>query len=200
MTPSITIPERMTTEEFLKFPFPEGTRWELYGGRPVQMIFDEKNEMSAPTLEHQAVVSCIAFAWNGLDPHRKSGVVLVGPIDLELSPGELFQPDVVRLPATVEISGQRISVAPIAVAEVLSPSTASHDITEKYQAYRKAGVKEYWIVDPRSCELFLHVLNGTRYIRQNPDEEGFCVSPQFDCKVRIVRQSASFVVETRPIK
>lgn len=38
--------------------------------------------------------------------------------------------------------------APDFVAEVLSPSTRAKDMTIKAEKYRKAGVREYWIVDP----------------------------------------------------
>lgn len=38
--------------------------------------------------------------------------------------------------------------APDFIAEVLSPSTKIRDMTIKAEKYRKAGVREYWIVDP----------------------------------------------------
>ena len=55
----------------------------------------------------------------------------------------------------------------------------------------------HWIVDPASCELFLHVLAGTRYVRQNPDEDGFCESQLFGRGVRVRRNGVSYVVEDR---
>ena len=38
--------------------------------------------------------------------------------------------------------------APDMVIEILSPSTRRHDLAMKYQLYQRAGVQEYWIVDP----------------------------------------------------
>ncbi|MCY0875865.1 MAG: Uma2 family endonuclease, partial [Firmicutes bacterium] len=38
--------------------------------------------------------------------------------------------------------------APDLVVEVLSPSTAYKDKKSKLKAYRAAGVREYWMVDP----------------------------------------------------
>ncbi len=34
------------------------------------------------------------------------------------------------------------------MVEVLSPSTGYYDLTKKREAYERAGVQEYWIVDP----------------------------------------------------
>ena len=38
--------------------------------------------------------------------------------------------------------------APDMVIEILSPSTRRHDLAVKYRLYQRAGVREYWIVDP----------------------------------------------------
>ena len=51
----------------------------------------------------------------------------------------------------------KIYGAPDLVVEVLSRSTARRDKMEKFQAYEKAGVKEYWIVNPyeRGIEVYV---------------------------------------------
>jgi Uma2 family endonuclease len=43
---------------------------------------------------------------------------------------------------------QRLYGAPDFVCEIASPSTRVTDAQEKYLAFLRAGVKEYWIVDP----------------------------------------------------
>lgn len=43
-----------------------------------------------------------------------------------------------------------IDGAPDLIAEVLSPNTRARDLNEKAALYARAGVREYWLVDPRT--------------------------------------------------
>lgn len=47
--------------------------------------------------------------------------------------------------------------------EILSPSSVKMDRWNKYQLYEKAGVKEYWIVDPNNESVEVHLLEGQSY-------------------------------------
>ena len=51
--------------------------------------------------------------------------------------------------------------APDMVIEILSPPTRRHDLAVKYRLYQRAGVREYWIVDPdtRTVQVF-HLEEG----------------------------------------
>ena len=52
--------------------------------------------------------------------------------------------------------------APDLIIEILSPSSLRHDRLVKLNLYQRAGVREYWIVDPenRSVMVFLPDNNG----------------------------------------
>lgn len=53
--------------------------------------------------------------------------------------------------------------APDFIAEVLSPSTQRHDQLVKLNLYQRAGVREYWIVDPenRTVRVMLRADDNT---------------------------------------
>ena len=53
--------------------------------------------------------------------------------------------------------------APDLIIEILSPSTRHRDRITKLKAYRKAGVKEYWIVDPAEQSVTVHFLVNDFY-------------------------------------
>ena len=52
--------------------------------------------------------------------------------------------------------------APDWIIEILSPSTSSKDLNEKFYLYEKYGVKEYWIVEPKENIVLIYVLNEKR--------------------------------------
>lgn len=53
--------------------------------------------------------------------------------------------------------------APDLIIEILSRSTRRHDRITKFELYRRAGVREYWIVDPDEKDVQAFVLDGGRY-------------------------------------
>jgi len=73
------------------------------------------------------------------------------------------QPDIVVICDRSIISGTGCIGAPDMVIEILSPSTASKDILIKFNKYLKAGVREYWIVDPQTKAVRVCTLNNGKY-------------------------------------
>lgn len=53
--------------------------------------------------------------------------------------------------------------APDLVIEILSPSSLRHDRFTKFNLYQRAGVREYWIVDPASKSAQSFVLENGHY-------------------------------------
>ena len=100
-----------------------------------------------PTPEHQDIVGEI---FSALRTHIKLaglGRVFMAPIDVDLGPKNVYQPDlVVILNAHLErVTEKKIIGAPDLVIEVTSPSTAAYDRLTKYEKYAQAGITEYWI-------------------------------------------------------
>ena len=60
----------------------------------------------------------------------------------------MLEPDITVVCDPVKLDKYGCKGAPDMVIEILSPSTRRHDLAVKYRLYQRAGVREYWIVDP----------------------------------------------------
>jgi Uma2 family endonuclease len=119
----------------------------------------------APISWHQLIAMSISFQLYTYITMKDLGNVMAAPLDVELSPQSVVQPDLAVLlhgnPA--ELIATRIKGTPDLVVEILSPSTVEVDRQLKYQKYARAGVKEYWIVDPNARTIEVFVLEGHVY-------------------------------------
>jgi len=113
----------------------------------------------APNIAHQSASNLFAFYLTMHVQMTGQGWVFSAPIDVELAPNVVVQPDVVVVLAANQgiIAPERIIGAPDLVVEIASPGTATYDRSKKLAAYERAGVHEYWIADPiaRTVEVLL---------------------------------------------
>ena len=88
-----------------------------------------------------------------VDQH-KLGSAFGSSAGYDLPSADTVEPDVSYISVKRMAAGPRtrpdefLCVVPNLVVEILSPSTARRDQTEKKDIYQRNGVDEYWIVDP----------------------------------------------------
>ena len=58
-----------------------------------------------------------------------------------------------------KLDQQGCNGAPDWIIEILSPATSKKDLTEKFDLYQQAGVKEYWVVHPSEATIIPYRLN-----------------------------------------
>ena len=136
----------------------------------IQLINGEVMIGMPPILKHQDIVREILILF-ALIARKLGGKAYDSPIEVRLDEHNIFEPDVLYIQADnlgiTQQDEKRIIGAPNLIVEVLSPSTAKFDRQEKYQAYEKHGVNEYWIVDPVYEVLEVWNLGkDRRFIRQ----------------------------------
>ena len=142
--------------------WPEEERWELIHGQAHAMT-------PAPSPLHQEVVVGLLRVLD--DFFRSQGCkVYVAPLDVRLpddaeqSDDEtptVVQPDLFVVCDSRKVDALGVRGAPDLVVEVLSPSTAYRDETDKLLLYERHGVLEYWIVNPRTGRVTVHALNNS---------------------------------------
>jgi len=81
---------------------------------------------------------------------------------------------------------------PDLVVECVSDTSVERDETRLRDAYHRARVPEYWIVDARGDNVSLRVLvhAGRTWRQLTAGAEGFIESPLLGCRVRLVRLPA----------
>lgn len=72
-------------------------------------------------------------------------------------------PDLVVVSSSANKYKGKIVGAPDLVVEILSPPSAKIDRTIKRLAYERAGVKEYWTVDPSNQTVDVYLLENRAY-------------------------------------
>jgi len=150
---------RYTYADYIKWD--DDTRWELIDGVPYMM--------SAPTTTHQGVSGNLLLQLASF-LKGKQCKVFHAPVDVRLNADgaddTVVQPDIVVICDRSKIEKASIVGAPDMVVEILSPSTSGYDKVTKFNRYLRAGIKEYWIIDPEDKYLAVHALHGESYIIQ----------------------------------
>lgn len=128
-------------------------RWEVYGGKP--------SMMASPSIEHQTMLGELFMAFRQGMAGCTDCKAIMAPIEWQSEPNTIVQPDL--LVVCGPVSGRPLHKTPALVLEVLSPSTAMHDLNTKFVFYQKNKVPYCLIADPVSFYLELFYLENISY-------------------------------------
>ena len=107
--------------------------------------------LPSPSRKHQYIIAELILEIK-LFIRRNKGTchVYTSPFDVRLFQDEktIVQPDVFVICNKDILTDKGCTGAPDWVIEIVSESNSSHDYIRKLMQYQKAGVREYWIVDP----------------------------------------------------
>lgn len=120
--------------------------------RIVEWVEGEIIEYMPPLLEHQDLAGFIYQLIGAFVAELNSGKAVIAPSEVKLWPdGPSREPDVFFI-ANDRLTGfdkWRFNGAPDLIVEVVSPGSIREDRVRKFTEYEQAGVREYWLVDPR---------------------------------------------------
>ena len=160
------IDKRYTYADYASWDTEE--RYELIDGVPYLM--------AAPSDTHQRILGNLhGQFWNFLK--GKPCTIRLAPYDVRLnaagdSDGDVVQPDIVVICDRAKLDDKGCNGAPDVVIEILSPSNSRHDRVRKFNKYLRAGIREYWIVDPDDKVVMVSILDNGRYYCTAYDETG----------------------------
>lgn len=134
--------ELITIEQYEDLP--EDAHIEVFEGIPYNM--------ASPSQEHQTISMELSTTINNYMKKRQGSCrVFCAPFDVKLndSPLTIVQPDLMVICNPDKLDGKRCNGAPDFIIEIVSPGNPADDYIRKLYYYKNAGVREYWIVDPR---------------------------------------------------
>ena len=135
-------------------------------GRRHEILDGEHFVNPAPETYHQTLSRRIQFQLYQQIELPGHGQVYNAPTDVQLSEHDICQPDLILVLAAKRtiITPTKIKGTPDLLVEILSPSSAKTDRELKKELYRRAGVPEYWIVDPEEHVVEQYLLAAGDYV------------------------------------
>ena len=147
-------------------------------GRIVEWANGEIIKHMPPGPAHQRTSSTLEALLKLYVKRLNLGEVFDAPFEVRLWPdGPSREPDVlfVRRERLSLLSDKRFEGAPDLVVEIISPTSVTLDRVDKYLEYERAGVGEYWIIDPRprqqQADFFVRGEAG-RFVSAPVDDDG----------------------------
>jgi Uma2 family endonuclease len=153
--------------------FPPQGRWseetflQFHTNQMAELVDGRLEILPMPTWLHQLILE---FFFDRFREHVRGknlgGKTLMAPLPTKLFPGTIREPDLLyvcpeNLPADIRGYPHKIDLA----IEIVSEGAEAHkrDYEDKRVDYAKAGVAEYWIVDPQVRIVTVLTLRGSEY-------------------------------------
>ena len=150
-----------------RYTYADYLEWE--GPERFQLINGEVFQMASPSVIHQAFLMELSLQF-GNWLRGKSCQVFAAPLDVRLFPKKdksdntVVQPDLLVVCDKNKLGKGSVNGAPDLIIEIVSPSNSHSELFLKYNYYLKAGVREYWIIDPDKRKVNVHIYENDHYI------------------------------------
>ena len=172
-----------TTDDLDKIP--DEIRVELIDG----VIYD----LASPTSIHQIIAGTVhTIMSNYAAEHGHHCMPYIAPLDVEFDnrKKDRLQPDLLVVCERGNDEPETDQHAPDFIMEVMSPSSRRVDMLIKLNRYMRAGVKEYWIVDPEKKTVLV-------YDFVNND---FAHTYSFDDKIPVAISGGDLVIDFKAVQ
>ncbi len=154
----VTIPHPPKTIREVWENLPEGTLCQVINNNLV---------MSPSPLDiHQIILNEINIDISIFLRKNSIGKIRIAPYDVHFSIQNILQPDIIFIKNEnlYKIKDKGMFGAPDLIIEILSPSTSHYDMEEKKLIYERYGVKEYFIVEPNSKNVYPYLLESGEFV------------------------------------
>ena len=178
----------------LAFTFDDYLEWENQQSQRHEFIRGEVFAMAGGTDVHNEAAGNLYVL---LHQHLRGSPcrVFMADVKVRVEAADCgFYPDLLVTCAESDRADRLVKRAPILIIEVLSPSTASFDLGDKFAAYRQLdSLQEYALVDPgrMRIEIYRRRENQWWLDSAGPGERLHLASIDLDCPVEAVYEDLS---------
>ncbi len=132
--------------------------------RLVELSEGELFVMPPPGFTHQKTLDNLYSALKAFVEERGAGVTVFAPLAVRLWPGKIREPDILfYTQAHRDRIGEQVSGPPDLAVEIISPGSRATDRLDKFYEYARAGIAEYWLVDPQAKTVEVFTLEEGAY-------------------------------------
>ena len=119
------------------------------------------------TFEHQDFLGDLFTDINTYVRANKLGKCTVTPVDVYLGDRNALQPDIIFISNENLgiIKNGKVKGVPDLIIEILS-GNRSHDLEVKRNIYEAFGVKEYFVIDSKTKEIFSFYYDHEKFVQQ----------------------------------
>jgi Uma2 family endonuclease len=131
-----------------------------------------------PEDRHQAILGFLHLLVAGFVELLDLGIVRIAPFEMRaLLTGSAREPDLLFLAREhlSRLTDKGLAGPADLVIEIISPSSVERDRADKFYEYQEAGIREYWIIDPRFGKERLDAFvlgDDGKYLAVLPDGAG----------------------------
>lgn len=162
------------------YSLPDGQRAELIDGQLYMM--------APPDYKHQKIVMELsAIIHQYIKSHRGNCEVLPAPFAVFLNADDLnyVEPDISVICDKNKLTEKGCKGAPDWIIEIASPGTSRIDYGVKLFKYRSAGVREYWIVNPKTCTVNVFDFENEKVSNQYSFDDNISVCIYEDLSINL---------------
>ena len=151
--------KKITSEEFYNvLPDSDHEIFELIEGEIISQ--------ASPSIAHQRLSMALSNKiYNFISSKKGKCEVFSTPKDVKLDEETIVVPDIFAACDPEKFDKQKYNGAPDWIIEIVS-SDRNYDMFRKLEIYRKAGVREYWIIDPKYSRTIVYYFEdiSSKYI------------------------------------
>jgi Uma2 family endonuclease len=159
----------------------DGRRYELIDG--VLLV------SPAPGTRHQRIAYRLFAVLDTVCPPHLMVIGAPFAVRFPVDGRNEVQPDVL-VGRDEDFTERDLPAPPVLAVEVLSPSTAIHDVNTKKAVYERMGVGSYWVIDPEQLSLRVFELDDEGHyqdVAKVAGDEAFDATRPFPVRV-VVRE------------